>query len=168
MKVGIHHILLCCFTVLCQASDLKPAENSGLIAVQQKALIAAHSKFIKRLKSQGVSAIYIFPTVMQDYSGKPDIVSGYAGRIDKSETALLIKYLESPLTYGAMDAGFSLTMLPLLINCPTSDQDAVEMEVFDDDQVAFRIRVNKPIPAQGDFILTEEGSAWLLKRLAKK
>ena len=168
MKINFFPILLCWFTVLCHGSDIKPVENSGLTAVQQKALTAAHSKFISRLKSQGVSAVYIFPKVKEDLSDKPFISDTYTGRIDKSESALLIKYLESPLHYGALDAGFSLKMLPLLINCPTSDQDSVEMEVFDDKTVGFRIRIDKPIPANGDFILSEEGSAWLLQRLAKK
>ncbi len=105
---------------------------------------------------------------MEDLSDKRFIINTYTGRIDKSETAVFIKYLESPLNFGALDAGFSLQMLPLLINCPTNDQDSVEMEVFEDKVVGFRIRIEKPIPAHGDFLLTDEGSAWILKRLAKK
>ena len=142
-------------------------ERAALTTTQQAALLKAHARYIKRLKSMRVSTWFVFPVVKTDFEGNPAISDTLVGRIDKEESSTFIKYLEHPDFLDVLDARFSLQCLPLLINCPTTSEDTIEMEVFEN-RVAFQLRIETPVAAQGDFFLSEEGSAWLLKRLAKK
>jgi hypothetical protein len=168
MKASNYLTLFCCFVVLGSVNaEIKIHEISGLIPPQQAALLKAHATYIKRLKSMRVSTLFVFPLVKTNFEGNPAVSDTLVGRIDKEDASQFIKYLEKPDFLSALDAGFSLQCLPLLIDCPTTTEDSIEMEVFDN-RVAFRIRIETPVAANGDFFLTEEGSAWLLKRLAKK
>lgn len=168
MKLFYYLTVFCCSFVLVSVNaEIRMHKNSGLMPPQQAALLKAHATYMKRLKSMGVSTWFISPEVMTDFEGNRTVANSLHGRIDKEETSQFIKYLEKPDFLTTLDAGFSLQCVPLLINCPTTTEDLVEMEVFDN-RVAFRIRIETPVAANGDFFLTEEGSTWLLKRLAKK
>lgn len=166
MKYTLLPILFGCCVTLGQAEDIRISESVGRTPTQQVALLKAHARYIKRLKSMRVSAWFVFPRVKTVFDGNPAVSNTIVGRIDQEDTSTFIKYLEHPEFVEVLEARFSLQCLPLLIDGPTTIEDSIEMEVFKD-RVAFRIRIEAPVAAQGDFFLTEEGSAWLLKRLAK-
>lgn len=166
MKHILFLILFGCCVTSGQTVAIRISECISRTPGQQAALLKAHAQYIKRLKSMRVSTWFIFPGVKTNFDGHPVVSDTVVGRIDEEDASTFIKYLEHPEFVDVLEAGFSLQCLPLLKDCPTTPEDSIEMEVFNN-RVAFRIRTEVPVAAQGDFFLTEEGSAWLLKRLAK-
>ncbi len=166
MKHTLFLILFGCCVTFGQTVAIQISECISRTPGQQAALLKAHARYIKRLKSMRVTSWFVFPEVLTDFEGNHHIANTVVGRIDEEDASTFIKYLEHPEFVDVLEAGFSLQCLPLLKDCPTTPEDSIEMEVFNN-RVAFRIRTEVPVAAQGDFFLTEEGSAWLLKRLAK-
>ena len=73
MKYTLLPILFGCCVTLGQAEDIRISESVGRTPTQQVALLKAHARYIKRLKSMRVSAWFVFPgskltlTVIQPY-----------------------------------------------------------------------------------------------------